>query len=208
MRVLAITDLHGTTLDNAESIADDYDLILIGGDITHFGRYDDAKEILSEFIRDRAVCAVYGNCDYADVDDYLREADISVHGRRRDVGPCTITGFSGAPKSPFNTPGEVDDEEIGAGIRDVTSECSIVLTHAPPFETAVDMAPVGHVGSKSLHEYILREQPAINICGHIHEARGTDRIGSTLIVNPGPYFKGYYAHIDIGGDISCELRSF
>jgi hypothetical protein len=208
MRVLAIADIHGTTLEKADSIADEYDLVLIGGDITQFGHYDEARDILSDFIRGRTVCAVYGNCDYADVEDYLHDAGISVHGRLRDVGHCTVTGFSGAPKSPFDTPGEFEDEEIGSGILDVASGCTILLTHAPPYKTTVDKAPVGHVGSRSLYDYIRDKQPAVHICGHIHEAIGTDHIGSTLIVNPGPYFKDRYAHIEIDDEVTCELRSF
>jgi hypothetical protein len=38
------------------------------------------------------------------------------------------------------------------------------------------------------------------VSGHIHEAYGTDQIGSTLLVNPGPFRNGRYATIDINGD--------
>jgi Icc-related predicted phosphoesterase len=58
-----------------------------------------------------------------------------------------------------------------------------------------------HVGSKSVRDFIEREQPDVVICGHIHEARGQDAIGRSKIVNCGPASKGYYAVIEIGEKI-------
>jgi Icc-related predicted phosphoesterase len=33
--------------------------------------------------------------------------------------------------------------------------------------------------------------------GHIHEGIGIDRIGRTVIVNPGPFRSGHYAYAEI-----------
>jgi Icc-related predicted phosphoesterase len=45
------------------------------------------------------------------------------------------------------------------------------------------------------------------LCGHIHEARGEDRIGRSQIVNPGPVSAGHYAMVEIGEQASVRLDS-
>jgi len=208
MRILVISDIHGRCLERADNIADEYDMTLIAGDITHFGGYLEARDILSDFIRGRNVFAVYGNCDHNAVDHYLKEEGISVHNTLREFDGCNITGFSGAPKSHFNTPGEFDDESIGQGIMGWDEGTSIVLTHVPPYGTNLDLISSGHIGSLSVREFIEEHQPALHVCGHVHESRGIDRLGNTIIVNPGPYFQGYYADITIEGEIVCRIREF
>jgi len=37
------------------------------------------------------------------------------------------------------------------------------------------------------------------VCGHIHEAVGTDQVGSTLVLNPGMLSYGGYARIECDG---------
>jgi hypothetical protein len=56
--------------------------------------------------------------------------------------------------------------------------------------------------------YIETRQPLICFTGHIHEAKGIDRIGRTQIINPGPLWKGGYAYAEVeGGQIkTLEIR--
>jgi len=56
-----------------------------------------------------------------------------------------------------------------------------------------------HVGSKRLNDLILEHSPALVQCGHIHEGAGVERIGRSVIFNPGPTMKGRYAIAEIGG---------
>ncbi|MBS7654873.1 metallophosphoesterase, partial [Candidatus Bathyarchaeota archaeon] len=52
-------------------------------------------------------------------------------------------------------------------------------------------------------------KPALTLCGHIHEAKGADKIGETLIVNPGPSKQGNYAIIDVlDGSIDVKFHLF
>ena len=45
------------------------------------------------------------------------------------------------------------------------------------------------VGSTALRESIEKVQPLLGLHGHIHEGRGTSRIGKTLCINPGSMYE-------------------
>jgi hypothetical protein len=61
-----------------------------------------------------------------------------------------------------------------------------------------------HVGSKAIHDFIKAFKPDLVVCGHIHEARGTDKIGETVMINPGQ-FPNHYAIIDMSDKIAYRL---
>ncbi|MCX6001732.1 MAG: metallophosphoesterase [Chloroflexi bacterium] len=69
----------------------------------------------------------------------------------------------------------------------------ILLTHVPPYAVLdrVDSASIPptwigrHAGSKTVLEYILREQPGYVFCGHIHESEGFEKVGSAAVYNLG-----------------------
>jgi hypothetical protein len=80
---------------------------------------------------------------------------------------------------------------------------SIFNIHVPPYKSGLDEAPeldkdlrpvlAGNsmipVGSKALREAIEKTQPLVTLHGHIHEGRGTTRIGKTLCINPGSMYE-------------------
>jgi len=41
------------------------------------------------------------------------------------------------------------------------------------------------VGSTAVRTFVEKHQPLLGLHGHIHECKGVDRIGRTLIINPG-----------------------
>jgi len=59
--------------------------------------------------------------------------------------------------------------------------------HAPPYG-ARDELPSGHVGSKAIQKFLDRVD--LIVCGHIHEAKGLEKVGKTVVVNPGEASKG------------------
>lgn len=62
----------------------------------------------------------------------------------------------------------------------------IFITHQPPHNTKVDYIWAHH-GNKSYTRFVKKVQPLLHICGHLHETQGKkDRIGKTLVINPGP----------------------
>jgi Icc-related predicted phosphoesterase len=64
----------------------------------------------------------------------------------------------------------------------------ILVTHAPPYGTKIDLVLDQSAGSKSIRQFIKLVQPKIAISGHLHENAGLrDRIDKTKVINPGPW---------------------
>jgi len=202
MRIVAVTDIHGN-MASTVALANilkkiEAELLLIAGDITHFSGGEIAKQILEPLLKlGVRVLAVMGNCDGKDVPKVLDELGINVHNARVEVKKVGVVRFGGSSVTPFSTIWEFSEEEIYSSLKRNYRSGDIVLTHAPPYRTRIDKTFSGiHAGSKGLRKFIEEEQPPICICGHIHEARGIDKIGETLVVNPGPLSRRYYAVID------------
>lgn len=212
MKIIALTDLHnrvGFGPEAGRSLAE-ADIIIISGDLTRFQGRDIARAVLEPIRQINAnLLAVPGNCDRTEVNDYLTELDINLHGQSRIINRIAFYGLGGSSVTPFMTPQEFSEEEI-AGIlakfaKIPDAAYHVLVTHAPPHGTLVDQAGLGnHAGSKAVRDFINSFQPDLCLCGHIHEAIGSDRLGKTIIINPGP-FPQHYALVEINQGISCRL---
>jgi len=206
MKILAVSDIHGKYTKITEYIQKNpVDLIVLTGDITDFGPPELAEEILNEIGSfNIPVLAIPGNCDpvnlYSNIDN---SKAINIHGRSVTIKNIGICGFGGSNPTPFNTPLEFDEVEIYDEARKAMEQIknhkiTLLVTHAPPLGTKTDLLPSGeHVGSESIKRVIEEFQPDLNVCGHIHESMGTDKIGETQVVNPGMLSKGYACMISI-----------
>lgn len=209
MKILALTDIHGS-YKKVEEILNKVsaDVIVIGGDITSAGTPAEVERVIQAWKSyGRPLLAVAGNMDSPQIDETLETTGVSINGRGVKIGDVGFFGVSASPYSPLHTPHEISEEEIAkrinTGYRAVQdSIVKVFIPHAPPYNTKVDKVFMGvHAGSKSVREFIEREQPDIVICGHIHEARGQDVIGKSKIVNCGPAGKGYHVIVEIGEEI-------
>ncbi|MFH1923855.1 MAG: metallophosphoesterase [Planctomycetota bacterium] len=216
MRLLGITDLHGSrgALGRIIDDAGPADAVLLGGDITHFGSPDDAEELIRMArASGAAVLAVAGNCDSAEIDDRLVRLGVSLHGRGTILEGLGLHGLSATPPW-FPRMYQFTEEELAvaleAGYAQVTdAQHRCVLAHVPPYGLSLDRVLFGrHVGSKSLRTFVDRTEPALVVCGHIHESLGIEQSGRTTLVNCGQASKGHYAVVDVKGDgeVACELR--
>jgi Icc-related predicted phosphoesterase len=203
MKILAISDPHGdySKIRKMMEKAGDFDLVVIVGDITHFGPDEKVDELMEIF--DRPVLAIPGNCDQRSI---LKALDgskaINLHGKAEQIGNIRFIGLGGSNPTPFNTPFELPEEEIEKVLDEMvcsdesTGECGtiVLLTHAPPHGTR-DELPFGHVGSKAIQKFVDRVD--LIVCGHIHEAKGLEQVGKTVVVNPGEASKGSCALIKL-----------
>ncbi|UCD04966.1 MAG: metallophosphoesterase family protein [candidate division WOR-3 bacterium] len=212
MKIIGLTDIHGRT-GYPETLVKQMrsaDVIAIAGDITNFGGYSEAGAIIETIASTNGrIIAVHGNCDKRGVVEFLSARQINIHALSRIVDDVQFLGLGGSNKTPFHTPHEYDDEEtkeiLEAFPQSPRTRFHMLISHAPPFKSKLDRMFLGlHVGSKPVREYIEAFQPDIVLCGHIHEARGIDHIGKTLIINPGPFPK-HYVVIDIDKEIAFTL---
>ncbi|MGA1840078.1 MAG: metallophosphoesterase family protein [bacterium] len=203
MRIVVIGDIH-ESVGNLEDINDisKASCVIINGDLTNVGGIERAKKVI-EYINyfNPSVYAQAGNFDRKEVETYLIEQGISLHGNGFIKGNIGIFGVGGSNKTPFGTPNEFEENEIESfifeGYKKVkNAPLKLFISHAPPFHSSVDIVTSGqHVGSKAVRAFIDNYQPDVCITGHIHEAKGEDRIGQTRIINPGPFKNGGYVEI-------------
>jgi len=111
-----------------------------------------------------------------------------------------------ANPTPWHSPREMPEEELQHHIESFVNQLddpsrSVFNLHVPPIRTAIDTAPVidenlspviqgssmlmGPAGSEAVRAVIEKYQPLIALHGHIHESRGTVKIGKTVCINPG-----------------------
>ena len=205
MRLLSITDLHAqaAVLGQILAAAGTVDAILVGGDITTFGEPEDALRLVRQVQAVGVpVWAVSGNCDSARIDRELTVLGLSLHGQGVIFQGVGLHGISAMPLWRGDMYQFSEDELAGfleAGFAQIAGAARhVVLSHAPPRGACDRTRFFQHVGSTALREFIERRQPALVLCGHIHEARGVDRIGSTVVANCGAALAGFYAIVEIG----------
>ncbi len=219
MRILATTDFHGHDqafhMTSAKAIESHADVVAVCGDVTHFGSMERVSELLN-LLRE-APCVVLfipGNCDPPQLAKEEVEGLKLIHGKCERVRSVDFLGVGGSSPSPFNTPFELGEVELAGILEEAYKHCEsggklVLVSHDPPKDTKVDMTCNGeHVGSSSVREFIERVNPTIVLCGHIHEAAGVDRIGDTILVNPGPARHGRFALVDLDGEVKVKLDHF
>lgn len=215
MRIIAFGDIHmeyGAL--QAVSGLESADMVIVTGDLTNFGNKEAAHQVISAIRSiNPNIYAQPGNLDDASVMTYLHELGINLHGKGFLFNDIGVFGVGGSNPTPFNTPTEFAEDEIGRllnqGYASVAhARIKILVPHAPPHNTAADLIPNGmHVGSKAVREFIERVQPDFCLTGHIHEARSVDRIGRTVILNPGTLSQGGWIELmENAGVWSASLR--
>ncbi|MFP4315130.1 MAG: metallophosphoesterase [Desulfovibrionales bacterium] len=189
--------------------------ILISGDLTNRGSRKSAERILDVVSQYNAtIFAQIGNMDGQDVARLLDERGMNVHARSRDLGHGVgLMGVGYSTPTPFGTPSEVSEEQIGQWLDRLAGETDrfehlLLMVHTPPQGTLTDRLGNGQsVGSAAVRSFIETHHPEVCLTGHIHEARAIDSIASTRIVNPGMFGSGGYALITLEAErLKAELQ--
>ncbi|MEJ5367890.1 MAG: metallophosphoesterase [Bryobacteraceae bacterium] len=203
MRILVFSDIHGDRAALEGLMEREADLYVAAGDLVSWGRGLDA---LGPVLARRAprVWVLPGNHEHeSEIESFCQRYGLNpLHGRHFEADGWHIAGLGHSSPTPFNTPGEYTEEELGerlakfAGLKPL-----ILICHCPPLETPLDRAAFGrHCGSRAVRDFLDREQPAWFACGHIHEAAGVRvRLGVTEAVNVGK--RGFLIEVPgTGGD--------
>lgn len=152
-----------------------------------------------------------GNDDRFEVDDIIRanpwitlaEGQVVQLDEQHEM---ITSGWSN--RTPWNTYREEDEPQLalryGAMISGLKNpHNSIFNIHVPPYNSNLDEAPeldeqlrpkyagnaLKPTGSTALRKAIEKNQPLLGLHGHIHEGRGSVRIGKTLCINPGSMYE-------------------
>ncbi|MCS7112103.1 MAG: metallophosphoesterase [Ignisphaera sp.] len=228
MKIVAVSDIHGYVEKLREVLVKENDatMIVFCGDIAPYRRHPETLNFLNKLslvvnhFNIEYIIAVPGNVDC--IEHYERIVEprfVYLHGKCRRVKDVLFIGLGGSTKTPFNTILEYSEDEIHNILQSIYMNCVvqnkniskdelyILVTHVPPYNSACDRIPSGdNIGSKSIRRFIEHTKPALALCGHVHESRCIDQVGTTIIVNPGPLAKGFYSTIYVDkGRIEANL---
>ena len=126
-------------------------------------------------------------------------------------GTVGLHGLSGIPPWKRGMFG-LSEEELAAALESGYARIAgcrqhILLAHVPPHGMGLDRTFSGvHAGSHAVREFVERRRPDVVLCGHIHEARGIEKLGPSTIVNCGRGAVGEYALVEAGEAVRVELR--
>jgi Icc-related predicted phosphoesterase len=152
-----------------------------------------------------------GNDDPFEIDELLSSsAHITfAEGKAIDIGEgFTLISSGWANVTPWHTYRELPDDRLYDYLKamiptGLNMEKTIFNFHCPPYASNLDDVPeidenlnvlnAGHslvpVGSTAVRRLIEEYQPLLSLHGHIHEGKGTTRIGKTLSINAGSLYE-------------------
>ncbi len=122
-----------------------------------------------------------------------------LHGSGTTIAGVDFWGLGGGvPVTPFGSWSVDFTEEQAGHLLAGCPQGAVLVSHSPP-KGAVDVASSGaSLGSVAVRRAIEEKQPALVVCGHIHQSAGqTAMIDETPVVNAGP--GGIVWDLDAGG---------
>ena len=189
MKILIFSDIHGDMKALERAAAQPVDLYIAAGDLSTFGK---GLERAGELLRPlgQRVWVLPGNHETQEENREFcgRYGLLDFHRQVRQLGGTHWAGLGYSNPTPFDTPGEYTEEEIGEALAAfVGLNPFYLVVHVPPYGTRLDEVAAGrHAGSRVLREWVERAQPLYLFCGHIHECAGrSDQIGATQCFNVG-----------------------
>ena len=213
MKILILSDLHAhnDVLDKMDDVFAKSDAVLFAGDFAACFKPETGKEALLQLCKKHdTIFAVLGNCDNEDFLADLEEQDVCVEKTLVYHEGLAIAGAGGGTYFTGKTEFERQEQDIIADFNIVkncveeTGDKSlwknlILICHNPPKGKTVDAVNENlHAGSELFAKYIEENQPLAVVCGHIHEGVGMEKIGETLVINPGSLGEaGSYAQMEI-----------
>lgn len=206
VKAVVLADIHSRLepLERMKKPLSEADVVVLAGDITNFGGTDQIRAVIETIQRYAGrVLAVAGNCDTPLVDAYLTEAGINLHGAAVCVEGWWFVGAGGALPDLGHLPNKAGERLFTEALEQGLGRCGdpgrlVVVTHQPAWNTALDaVGPGRHSGNRAIRAFIDRACPRLAVSGHIHDLIGTDHVGPTTLVNPGPAKDGRYADIEL-----------
>jgi Icc-related predicted phosphoesterase len=149
-----------------------------------------------------------GNDDWWEIDDMIAQSRslLPCDDMVVEFDGYVMVSSSRSNPTPWDTPREGPEEELAeyldslcrrVGDSPKDFENVIFNFHVPPYGYSLDLCPKLdaqmrmaaeekiHAGSLGAKQVLEKYQPLLGLHGHIHESRGAQKVGRTLIINPG-----------------------
>lgn len=213
MKLLVISDLHAhnDVLDKMDEQFKAADAVVFAGDFAECFKPETGKDALEKLCsKHESIFAVLGNCDNEDFLEDLDNQDVNVEKALVFHEGLGFAGAGGGTKFTGKTEFEREEDEILADFDIVINSVEqtgdkslwnslILVSHNPPVADKLDSFDgEHHAGSQKFTDFIKENQPLAVVCGHIHEGTGIEKIGETVVINPGSLGeKGTYVWLDV-----------
>jgi Icc-related predicted phosphoesterase len=157
------------------------------------------------------VVACPANDDMFEIDDLLSHASVVETGDEDhpiEIEGMTMVSMGWTNPTPWDTFREAPEDQLAIRIERAISHTTdpqhtIFNFHAPPYGSRLDLAPalkddmsyvaggqaLRPVGSTAVRDAVMSYQPLLSLHGHIHESKGSVRLGKTLALNPGSSYE-------------------
>lgn len=227
MKLLVISDLHAhnDVLDKMDEVFKQADAVIFGGDFAECFKPETGKEALERLCKKHDnIFAVLGNCDNEDFMEDLEDQDICVEKSLVFYEGLAFAGSGGGTKFTGKTEFEREEDECLSDFDIVKNSVEqsgdsslwkslILVSHNPPVGDKIDSFDgEHHAGSQKFTDFIIANKPLAVVCGHIHEGTNIEKIGETVVINPGSLGeKETYAWLNVEKDgdgwkvVSTEL---
>jgi len=196
MKLLVFTDLHlsSNAIKKIKSKIkrQNPDLLVSAGDISIF---EEGLDFMLNKLNKlkKKLLLIHGNHETSNVLKKLCEKYdnlIFIHKKHYEQNNCIFLGYGGSGFALIEPDFYKIGEKFGKLIKHNKDKKIILVTHAPPYKTKLDLIVDQHCGNKTLRTFIIKNRVDLHICGHLHENFGKrDKVKKTEIINPGPYGK-------------------
>lgn len=150
-----------------------------------------------------------GNDDDLSVDEVLATSQYARNVDKQVVQldeQHELVSLGDTSMTPWECPRDYPEEHMVGAVKDLFERVrnpagAIVNMHCPPRDTKIDQCPaltkdlkiefeagqviMASAGSAAIRRGLEELQPVLSLHGHIHEARGVQKIGRTVCLNPG-----------------------
>lgn len=126
---------------------------------------------------------------------YLEDSEIEIEGLKIYGTPWTPIFYYWA----FNANDVNQCDDNLPSLNDIFSRIptglDFLISHGPPSDILDKNRQGDHCGSQSIKDHTLITAPKYMICGHIHEAAGSAKLGNTKVINAASFLRANYIEL-------------
>jgi uncharacterized protein len=192
VKLLLFSDLHADkdAASRLVRLSGEADVVVGAGDFGNMRRDVSVCIDVLRHIRVPAVLVCGNNESHEELANACRlwPGAVVLHGSGTELGGIPFFGIGGGvPVTPFGAWSYDFSEKDAEHLLKHCPSGAVLISHSPP-KGAVDLSSAGRsLGSTAVRDAVMRTQPRLVVCGHIHGSAGREeKIGATPVINAGP----------------------